>query len=257
MNVPAPGLSPPGSGAIGPSSPVVQALTLLREFFSNDPRPDLPGHDPKSCSLLLANHLIRLLEGCGLLNTRGLHSAAVVLFRSLEDALDCFAAVALVPGAAEAWKNGRLRPGDAAKKWTDGVSAWTTSGLSFPEYRRRLRSAFAKYSHCSYDLCLWDLYFKPTERNVRSQSVRGTLEINVSPHVIDRNAHSIDAHLSAHLLEFMQVVQRAYVTALTTRPADLRRLSQLEEEIVELMERHTKHGCQDVQVPPELRRLEK
>jgi len=250
-----PNLSPPGSDVIGPSSPVVRALMILRGFFSNDPSPDTVGDDAKTCGSLLANHLIRLLEGCGNLNTCGFHSAAVVLFRSLEDALDCFAAITMVPGAASEWRSGTLKPSDAAKKWVHLMEAVTPNGVSLPEYRKRLRAAFAKYSHCSHDLCLWDLYFQPNERDPNSSSVRGTIKVNFDYQVIDRNAHSIDAHLTGHLLEFIQVVRRAYTRALATELAQLQLLAGLEDEIVDLMERHTKHRCQEVGLPPELRRL--
>ena len=152
MKPPTPALSLPGEDVIGPSSPVVQCMLILRSFFSDSPVPDLSDDDAKNYGTLLANHLLRLLEGCGMLNIGGLHSAAVALFRPLEDALDCFAAVVNVRGAATKWANGELRPSDAAKLWTADLKAMTMVGtvaeLSLADYRKHFRSAFAKYSHC-------------------------------------------------------------------------------------------------------------
>ena len=84
--------------------------------------------------------------------------------------------------------------------------------------------------------------------------MEGTVEINTEARVIDRNGHSIDAHLTAHLLEFEQQVRRAYSITLSAL-GNIERLSKLETEMIRIMEKHNKHGCQDVHVPPELRQL--
>ena len=82
-----PELSGPGAKAIGPSSPVVQALGWIREFLSAEPHPDIGSDAAKSSGILAGTHLLHLITGCGLLNGQGHHSAAVVLLRPLEDAL--------------------------------------------------------------------------------------------------------------------------------------------------------------------------
>lgn len=248
-------VSPPGTKAIGPSSPVVQALGWIAKFLAAGPSTNL-GTGSDSESALIANHLLHLIRGCGLLNGSGFHSAAVSLLRPMEDALDCFAAVALVPGAAEEWRSGRLRPSDAAKKWTAGrvADGFVSDGTSLPEYRRKLRGQFNSYSHCSHELCLWDLYFCPNEKQ-GSGVVTGTLDLNTEPLVIDSNGHSIDAFLTAHLLEFIELIRLAYADVLHARRPELERLSMLEVEIIEIMERHNEHRCQEVDTPPEIRRL--
>ncbi len=231
---------------------------MLRSFFSNTPSPNIADDDAKNYGTLLANHLLRLLEGCGTLNIGGLHSAAVALLRPLEDAFDCFAAVVNIEGAATKWAKGELRPSDAAKLWTPDLRVMTMAGrdteLSVADYRKHFRSAFAKYSHCSYALCSWDLFFKPSRPNSKTGGMEGTVQINTKALVIDRNGHSIDAHLTAHLLEFEQQGRRGYSKALT-ETCDVGRLSELESEIIAIMEKHNKHGCQDVHIPPELRQL--
>jgi hypothetical protein len=248
-------LSLPGAMAVGPSSPVVRALVLVRAFLSQEPEPDLATPSAKSCGLLSGNHLCQLIDACGLLNGTGLHSAAVALLRPLEDALDCFAAVTLVEGAAERWADRNLKPSDAAKLWT--VVAGDTFDLDdarLPDYRRTLRGQFAHYSHCSYDLCLWDLYFDPQTRDPKSGQLSGLYELNWSGRVINMNAHAVDAHLTAHLLEFLTILKRSYSSELERRADVSRNLARLESEIIPIMDRHNEHGCQNVLVPPEWRR---
>jgi hypothetical protein len=195
------------------------------------------------------------MTACGQLNISGHHSAAVVLFRPLEDALDCFAAVTMVEGAAERWSTRKLKPSDAAKAWVAiAGEKLDPDNESLSRYRRALRGQFAHYMHCSYDLCLWDLFFNPSSLDSRSNQLVGTYELNTSGSVINTNAHSIDAHLTAHHLEFIEIVKHAYSRELSHVPHQMRELTRLENEVVEIMERHNDHGCQNVMEPPEIRR---
>jgi len=250
-----PKLSLPGAKAIGPSSPVQQTLTLLRDFLSLEPSPDIATASSKSSGLLVANHLLHLINACGLLNGSGLHSAAVTLLRPLEDALDCFAAVTMVKGAAERWSARNLKPSEAAKLWTETADDFLVPvDGTLPDYRKKLRGQFAQYMHCSYDLCLWDLFFSPILSDRETGQLSGTYELNQHAYVIDLNAHAIDAHLTAHLLEVVEILKRAYSRELKQKPARSRELDHLKSEIVEIMEQHNEHKCQDVLVPPELPR---
>ena len=250
-----PELSLTGAKAVGPSSPVQQTLRLLRDFLSSEPTPDIATASSKSNGLLVGNHLLHLIDACGLLNGSGLHSAAVVLLRPLEDALDCFAALTLVKGAAERWSEREIKPSEAAKLWTVAAGdIFSPANSTLPEYRKTLRGQFAHYMHCSYDLCLWDLYFSPRVRDPETGHLSGTYELNQPGQVIDLNAHAIDAHLIAHLLEFLTILKRAYSLALGQEPGRSRELDRLEIEIVHIMEWHNEHKCQNVLVPPEWRR---
>ena len=234
----------------------MSAIEWIASFVASVPGTDIGG-ESSSDSALIANHLLHLIRGCGLLNGSGFHSAAVALLRPMEGALDCFAAVSQVEGAAAEWKLGNLRPSDAAKKWTSCGLADNFKPLdtSLPEYRKRLRGQFNPYSHCSRELCLWDLYFNPKSRQAASGAVRGTLDLNTKPLVIDSNGHSVDAFLTAHLLEFIELIRFAYASHLRTRKAELANLSILEAQITIIMEKHNEHRCQEVRVPPEVRRL--
>ncbi len=249
-------LSPPGAKAIGPSSPVLQALHWITTFFASVPPTDVDA-ESSSDSALIANHLLHLIRGCGLLNGSGFHSAAVTLLRPMEDALDCFAAVSLVRGAGGEWKRGELRPSDAAKRWTTCSLAdrFRPLNTSLPEYRKRLRGQFNPYSHCSRELCLWDLYFNPSAGEATGGSVKGTLDLNTKPFVIDSNAHSVDAFLTAHLLEFIELIKISYAKHLGAHDRKLAELCALEEQITHIMEKHNEHGCQEVRIPPEVARL--
>jgi len=250
-----PDLSLPGAKAVGPSSPVQQSLALLRNFLSLEPTPDIATPSSKSSGLLVGNHLLHLISACGLLNGSGFHSAAVTLLRPLEDALDCFAAVTMVRGAAERWSERQLKPSDAAKMWTEiAGDTFNPVNSTLAEYRKTLRGQFAHYMHCSYDLCLWDLFFSPRARDPETGQLSGPYELNRGGHVIDSNAHAIDAHLTAHYLEFMAIVKRAYSQELGRPSVRLEELVRLEGEIIKIIERHNEHRCQNVLVPPEWRR---
>ena len=131
---------------------------------------------------------------------------------------------------------------------------FSSADTPLADYRKTLRGQFADYMHCSYDLCLWDLFFSPRIRDPETSRLSGTYELNKFGCVIDSNAHAIDAHLIAHLLEFAAILKRAYSQELGQEPARLRELSRLESEMVEIMERHNEHKCQNVLVPPEWRR---
>ena len=243
-----------GEAVVGPTSPVVRATVWLVKFFANDPVPDL-GREVQEPARGLATHLLHLLQGASAGNLSGWHSVAASLLRSLEDALDCFAAVTIVPSAAKKWCAGRLRPSDAAKAWTPLVHDMVAKNVPLPEYRRLLREMFNDYAHCCPELCAWNLYFLPKERNPQNGAVAGTLEPNLGNEVIESNAHAIDAHLTGHLLEFLVLVRHAYAKEIN-RVGDVELLAGFLTEISEIMMKHDNHGCQEVRPPPEVRRLQ-
>lgn len=252
-----PKIQHPGEDVIGPSSPVQKALRFLGEFFQSVPMPDLNNKVARDNAMSLAVHLLHLLKGCGMLNLNGFHSPAATLLRSLEDALDCFAAVVLVPGAGEQWSNGKMRPSDAARAWTPLVHNIVARNKSLSDYRRELREEFNDYAHCSSELCAWNLYFQPKMRETDTGAVTGTLELNFRPLVISTNAHSLDAHLVAHTLEWLIIIRQAYRNALNDIPHANEHLDSLQSDIVEIMEGHDKHNCQLLRPPPEVRQLKK
>jgi hypothetical protein len=250
-----PKLSKPFELVIGPSSPVQKAISVLRRFFMTRPCPEISS--AQNASLLAANHLMSLMDSCGMLNGAGRHSAAVVMLRSLEDTLDIFCAITTVPEIAERWEKGNLKPSEASKLWVEKRGdPKISTGQSLGEYRKGLRNAFHKYAHASYELCLWDLYFNPKQLVGEQSGATGTIEINSSWQVIDSNGHAIDAHLTAHLLEFIAAVRVAFFSALVSFP-EAEVLSENEKEIESIMQKHSQHDCQNVQMPAELRALKK
>ncbi len=83
----------------------------------------------------------------------------------------------------------------------------------------------------------------------------GTLELNLPPTIIDQNGHSIDAHLTAHLLEFIILVKKAYDQTIQKNEENTKYLDLLITGISEIMEKHDKHGCQNVTSAPEIRAM--
>jgi len=247
-----PNISMPGSKGGGPSDPILKTHKLLLEIFSEVPMPVASTESSRTNAALLGIHILHLLKGCGLLNGTGFHSAAVALFRPMEDALDCLAAVSMVPGAAEKWQNGKLKASDAAKLWTNLVNDVEARNMPLSEYRKCLRRDFNTYSHCSPDLCNWNLYFKPFP----DSSNKGTLELNQVPYIIDSNGHSIDAYETAHLLELIHVVKEAYSHYLSVQKDIFYQLVASEGEVEKIMIQHDKNPCHEVRMPPEIAGLE-
>jgi hypothetical protein len=152
-----------------------------------------------------------------------------------------------------------MRPSDAAKMWVASagnpsvVSAGGTT-TTLDEYRRQLRQALNKYSHVSYELCAWDLFFQPRRTHGDGTGSSGTLEINHQRQVIDANGHAIDAYITATPLECLTVIREAYSKALECFDME-RELDALVPAIEQIMRDHSAHGCHDVTTPAEIRRL--
>jgi hypothetical protein len=245
----------PFEGAIGPSSPVLKVIEIVRAIIDDTPIPKANSRESYFAAPLLALHTLHLIEGTGQLNGMGYHSAAVGLFRAIEDALDCFAAICIVPGAAEKWMMGHLKASDAAKSWT------TTEGrrfrqisqaqpISLSDYRRRLRSQFDKFAHCSLAQTEWNLYVESDEASSRFR-----IRLNTVPMVVDKNAHRIDAHLTASLYEFVELIGIAFSEYLSANEQTREKLKALEPEILAILQQHVDHGCLNVTRAPEIAHL--
>jgi hypothetical protein len=110
-----------------------------------------------------------------------------------------------VQDAACKWEQDKLKPSDAAKAWivNQGNPDLCDAGgktMTLSDYRQSLRSNLNRDSHGSNALCAWDLFFLPRSSNPNGSGSSGTLEINYDRYVINANAHSIDAHMTATLL---------------------------------------------------------
>jgi hypothetical protein len=248
-------LSWPFEGAVGPTSPVQQALEVLRTIIASTPIPEVSSREAYFVAPFLALHTLFLIEGAGQLNGMGYHSAAVSLFRSIEDALDCFTAVSLVPGAAERWLRDELKASDAAKLWVaaeeESFQYAHGTGVSRSEYRRRLRSQFNKYAHCSIGQTEWNLYieYESGERK------RFRLQLNLEPMVIEKNARSIDAHLMASVYELIELVEKAFSEYLDENEQVHTRLQALKLEIFAILQHYIEDGSLNVSRAPEIRHL--
>lgn len=149
---------------------------------------------------------------------------------------------------------GKLKASDAAKEWTSLVDWKTTDGLALSDHRKYLRRDFNNYSHCTNDLCIWNLAFEVThfdgDKDIRS----GHLLPNWNSLVIVSNAHSIDDFEQAHLFEFLNLVRKAYSEELTTRN-EIGEIDAYLKGIRLLLDEHSRHNCQDVRAPPEIAQL--
>ena len=177
------------------------------------------------------------------------------MLRSMEDALDCFAAVTLVPKHAEDWEMGTLKASDAAKAWTSLINWPVFGGVKLSDYRKSLRQDFNAYCHCRNELCIWNLVFVPKTYDHNTDTRTGTVEPNWSNFVIDKNAHSIDAFETAHLFEFLNIVDHAYSQQLGLDTSRRIGLQSILRELEVLLKQHTEHRCQDVRQPPEVAQL--
>jgi hypothetical protein len=233
-------LQKPYSGVVGASSPVQHVIGLLCKLVDDEPAPRVAGG--RSSALLLATHVVLLLRAAGQLNAAGFHSPAAALFRPIEDALDCFAAVSLVDGCAEAWENGHLKASEAAKKWTENpedqrnVSFLNANLSTIAEYRKALRLQYNDFAHCHPRLANWNVYGLSLEPG------RWTLRLNTAPNRIARNAHAIDAHLTASILELLDHVERAYASYFRHDPAFASEFADAQARTEAILLEHSQNG---------------
>ncbi len=241
-------LSHPYENVIGPSSPVQRAIRALESIVSSAPFTKAGTSASRSAASLLAVHLLHCLNGVGLLNAAGHHSAAVAMFRPIEDALDCFAAISLDADAADRWHSGQLKASDAAKVWVAILpTLFEHDEFTLAEYRRIVRSQFNDYSHCHPRLTHWNLYLPPDSPET------GVAQLNVAGAVIDSCGHRIDAHLTASLWEFIHILDVSLVGIQEVAQAEREVLNGTKGEIAAILEIHRKNGCYDVLNAPELR----
>ncbi len=204
------------------------ALQLVGEILHHAPMPLAGRGLARRCAEAIGRHLIFLVHTASDANLGGRHSAALALFRALEDALDCFAAVSLLPGAAEDWAENKLKPSEAAQRWQSHMTEPPTlpTGQPAPDFRKQLRSYFNTVAHCSEPLTRWDL-FPEVEESCRqavlsnpaaSRSLQVSLVTNHDGRLLRYNATRIGAYLAAHTLEFAEVAREAYSGFLQETP---------------------------------------
>lgn len=230
------------------NSPVQKVLRILDQLFAAAPQPRARTMSARACGELLGRHVLNLVGACGELNLSGFHSAAVTLFRPLEDALDCLAAVTLVAGAADRWLMDDLKPSDAAKLWVGRVSVKPITGETFGDYRRRLRSTFNPLAHCTPVLAEWDAFLDEERTGSTSPPVR----INHERYIIVSNAQRVDAFLVAHCWELLAVVESAYATYIDMHPDVSSDLQATKKEYRRLLEEHFQLKLLESIQPPEI-----
>jgi len=202
------------------------ALDSISSIVSRSPQPAIRSESARRCAEVIARHLISLIMTASDANLAGRHSAALSLFRNMEDALDCFAAVSMIPDAVEKWASGNLKPSEAARLCEPVLGEFVlVTGQSAPDYRKNLRDYFNRFAHCTPYLTDWDVFpdIEPSSIDAISQRpdtavISAQLRVNHEERILPENALLIGAHLAAHTLEFSSVVEKAYSRFLQDEP---------------------------------------
>lgn len=245
-------LQMPFQDIVGKNSPVQQALKHLRTLTDEKPMPNANTEQSRSASVLILIHLLGLCDGAGLINCRGYHSAAITMFRPIEDATDCFAAVSLDANAAKKWAEGNLKSSEAAKIWTDAADSALSDDVYLGEYRKTIRQALNNYSHCTPNQTHWNIYLE----SIGDQKCK--MELNTKPLVINLNAHYIDQYLCTHLYELIEIVLIAFSEYLKSNFSLRKQLEDLRNEIERIIADFLvfiNSEKIDVSIAPEIARL--
>ncbi len=236
------------------------ALDAVTCIVRKRPRPQIDTEVAQFSAHVIANHLIFLILTASDANFAGRHSAAISLFRNMEDALDCFGAVALIPGAAEKWTKGKLKASQAAKLYEGKLGTIKLStGETAIDYRKELRSYFNSYAHCTPYLTDWDLYphfdredIKKLFNNEQEEGIIPELRVNTGDRLLQENAVRIGAFLAAHTLEFSHLIEMGYKNFLNSHKALQKEL----RENINRLEDTLKKGIAAVYLetpPPEIK----
>lgn len=194
------------------------AINALTRIVRKNPTPQVDTEVAQFSAHAIANHLIFLIFTASDANIAGRHSVAVSLFRNMEDALDCFGAVTLIPGAAEKWARGKLKASQAARLYESKLGTIKLStGETATDYRKNLRSYFNEYAHCTPYLTDWDLYPLFDQRDIKrlfkdelKEDIKSELRINPGDRLLSQNAYRIGDFLVAHTLEFSHLTEMGY-----------------------------------------------
>lgn len=243
-------LQRPFTDVIGNASPVQQAIELCWQLLKDKPETIGGTIESKSAAALILTHLLGLMGSAGMVNCRGWHSSAITLLRAIEDALDCFAAVGSSHEATLKWQNGKLKASDAAKVWADGHLI--NKHESMADYRKAIRTALNKYSHCTPEQTNWNIYLESIGDG------HCIMELNTESMVININSYYIDRYLCIHMYEVINVVLNVYSDYLKTHMNLETHLEKVKDEIVMVIEDFLKFANEeklDISVAPELLRI--
>lgn len=235
------------------------SLDALTRIISKRPKPQVDTEVAQFSAYAIANHLIFLILTVSDANVAGRHSAAISLFHNVEDALDCFGAVSLIRGAAEKWANGDLTGNQAAILYEGRFGAVRLpTGEPVIDYRRRLRSHFQQYEHCTPNLIDWDLYPYFNSEDIKKLfnkeidcDIRSEIKVNPGDRLLSQNANRIGDYLAAYTLEFSRLAEMGYENFLE---ANIKLKSEL-KEMISKMENKTIRQIKAIYLellPPEM-----
>lgn len=194
-------------------------LDAIGQIIEKASFPEIQTEIAKRCSESIGRHLIHLIITASDAMLSNRYSVALALFRNMEDALDCYAAVSLIQDAADRWANGKLKASEAAKLWENRLGdVYLPTGEKAVDYRKTLRNYFNNFAHCSPYLTDWNIYPEldsTSEEKIAHQPNQGhtlsvEFRVNHNGKFLSQNAFRISGYLAAHTLEFASVTKMAY-----------------------------------------------
>jgi hypothetical protein len=236
------------------------ALDVLTRIVRKHPKPQVDTEAAQFSAYAISNHLIFLILTSSDANIAGRHSVAISFFRNMEDALDCFGAVALIPGAAEKWAQGELKASQAARLYESklGTIALST-GETAIDYRKNLRSYFNQYAHCTPYLIDWDIYPHFDKEDIKKlfsyelkEGIKPELKVNSGDRILSQNAYRIGDYLAAHTLEFSELIEMGYKNFLETHKELKKELKETTNKLEDAMKKRITAVYLETP-PPEIR----
>nr|MDO8110630.1 hypothetical protein [Candidatus Sigynarchaeota archaeon] len=235
----------------------VSAIEFLKWFVSNEPMPKVGTILAKKCASSIALHLTMLFISASDANLQGRHSCSLFLLRGMEDALDCFSAVSLVPGCAEKWTQGKLKASDAAKA-CEGIFSGefrSVDNKDFSSYRKGVRDFLNNYTHCTPVLTDWNCYmhFDPLDLDTtQKDGIKLTMRLNYQMRLLESNGRRISGYLQAHMLEFLEVIRRAFTGFLKNYPIQRKIFRKIIISFETIMKKYYREGVVFSPIPPEV-----
>ena len=243
-------LQHPFQDVVGDKSPVQQGIKTLWRLVETQPLTKAATEQSRLNAALVFTHLLGLMNSAGMINAAGYHSAAITLFRAIEDATDCFSAIASSHDYAIMWQENRLKASEAAKKWTAHTSV--NSQTAKPEYRKMIRDNLNKYSHCTPSQAHWNIYLESIGNS------KCISKLNFKHQVINLNGYYIDRYLCIHILELLEIVFDVYAPYFVEQEKTLIQLQEYHTEIEQIVKEFLEFIAReklDVSIAPEIARI--
>ncbi|MBV9963570.1 MAG: hypothetical protein JO072_15100 [Parafilimonas sp.] len=225
--------------------PLDSSISFFKRFFLRHPTTILNTENSNEISCMLGYQYLNLIKAGNILNKQGHHIGTLCLFRTIEDSLDCFMACATVDNAVEQWLSNKLKPSQAAIKWTKkfGKDKLDKYNVKYDEYRKELRDIFNLYSHCTPALTRW-IFFRIGKR----------WALNSKPNRIYSCEKNVEANLVFTLCEFTHCLFLSYEQYLNAHTKIANTLDKITNILKDEVDKCDKEGLyNELLLPPELK----